>query len=487
MRPTSSKIIPPEIINFILFAFNEDNNSKMSSGKWSYIIPFTKSINKFLKDKKSEYPNYYSIFSGKVSNDRINRALNRKTPNGASKELRNLLCFYATDGQKSWNQTIGDLFPNFSYLQDEITKTNSEVTSKKSMNDLYEIVAELTKKFDKPELHIIEEQIKTIPKPELDDPSKPEFPPAPFFKPKFPASEIFKINVPGFKNVWLKDESTNPTGTHKDRMGWEIKIKAEEFKLKEISIISSGSAAIAIQHMFNLYKVPTKLNVLVDIKLNDEIKNAIRAAGSELYETDLRSKELRNKHIRKLTENKKGIDITYRETMDIQNITYYDWMSYEILNFKPDVCFIPFGTGDLYINILNIVHKEYNARNYRHDRRFKGKISNTIKCHFLGATTINEDSKMEKLFSYFLPSIDKHNQIISELKNNRCIGNLSDIYSVEEKYVDEALAIASEEKINCEPSGIAGLALLLQVRNLISPDSRILIVNTGKTNYYPDN
>ncbi|MEA3444698.1 MAG: hypothetical protein U9R19_08225, partial [Bacteroidota bacterium] len=42
-----------------------------------------------------------------------------------------------------------------------------------------------------------------------NDPDKPEFPPD---NPKFPATPTFKIKVPGFSNVWFKDESKNLTG-----------------------------------------------------------------------------------------------------------------------------------------------------------------------------------------------------------------------------------------------------------------------------------
>ena len=51
-----------------------------------------------------------------------------------------------------------------------------------------------------------------------NDPHKPEFPPG---KPSFPATQTRKIDVPGL-NVWLKDETTNPTGTHNDRLAWEM-------------------------------------------------------------------------------------------------------------------------------------------------------------------------------------------------------------------------------------------------------------------------
>ena len=59
-----------------------------------------------------------------------------------------------------------------------------------------------------------------------NDPKKPEFPPE---NPKFPATPTYRIKIPGFSNVWLKDESKNPTGTHKDRMAWEIVVTYRDF------------------------------------------------------------------------------------------------------------------------------------------------------------------------------------------------------------------------------------------------------------------
>ena len=428
----------------------------------------------------------------------IKRAFNQKTPSGATKYLRDILCYYATDGKNDWNEIITQDFSQYKNLLDEI-KIISDISTKKNiLQEILDKLKDVDAKISKPELAVIKKQVKRpqqnkperisrlITIPSLNNPLKPEFPPSPFYNPKFPATNTYKINVPGFKNVWLKDESINPTGSHKDRMGWEITINALKFKLKEISIISSGTAAIAIQHMFNLFQVSTKLKVLVDVEINNEIKGAIRNIGCEVYETDLSKNELWDEQIRKLTVNKKGIDITYRETMDIHNIQYYDWMSYEILNINPDFCFIPFGTGDLFTNVLNIVNKEFNSRNFIHDPRLEGKIEKIIKCHFLGATTNNSKSKLEKLFSYFLPSLYKHKEFVEQLKTFSCVGKMSGIYFVKEEFVDEAIKIAVKEKINCEPSGIAGLALLLQMKEQIQQDKKILIVNTGRTNYYPE-
>jgi hypothetical protein len=319
--------------------------------------------------------------------------------------------------------------------------------------------------------------------PSVNDPDHPEFPPKPFFTPAFPASQVRPITVPGFTNVWVKDESTNPAGTHKARMAWEVLIKAQRYQIKEISLISSGSAALAIQYFFNLYGVATVLKVLVDQRMPAEVKNCLRTLGCKVYETDLSAKPLTGKEIKELTDNHTGIDITYREILDRYNDNYYDWLSYEILNQNPEYCFIPFGTGDLFINILIIAEREYNNRIFKHDPRFRGDITTISQCHFIGATSHNAHTRLDKLFSYYLPSLKDYNDYLSSLIDNQRIGQASGILEVEEEFVEEAMTIARNQDITTEPSGIAGLALLLQNRQDVAPDAQILIVNTGRTDY----
>ncbi|MFA6572397.1 MAG: pyridoxal-phosphate dependent enzyme [Bacteroidota bacterium] len=339
----------------------------------------------------------------------------------------------------------------------------------------------------------LETAYKRIKIPSTNNPDKPEFPPYPFYKPKFPASETFKIKVPGFKNVWLKDESTNPTGTHKDRMAWEVVIKYKslieglkyktEDSLPQMSIISSGSAAFAIQHLFNKFNIPTKLKVLADNKLNPDIKKEIEMIGCELYTCNLSDRLLTSEDIKEKTNNKNGIDITYREVLDPTHDNYYDWMSYEILRENPDYCFVPFGTGDLFINVLNIVKIEYfNSFEGKHDPRFQSTVEKISKCNFYGASTKNPKTKLDKLYSSFLPSFESFKKYIRELKEEYCcIGTMTDIYYVEEEFVERAIEIAQSQNIKFEPSGLAGLALLLQNESEIPKNSKILIVNTGKT------
>jgi cysteine synthase len=338
----------------------------------------------------------------------------------------------------------------------------------------------------------LEKIYQAIQVPSNNNPQNPEFPPKPFFTPSFPASKTFKIAIPGFNNVWIKDESTNPTGTHKDRFAWEVVIKYKALlessryrqldKLPQISMISSGGAATAVQNLFNLFDIPISIKVLINSSISNEIRESLTKLGCTLYETDLSAKLLKPEDIKLLTENWDGIDITYRETLDPNLDNYYDWMSYEIINQEPDYCFIPFGTGDLFINILNIVKKEYfNSFLFNPDPRFSGSVEKLKKCCYLGAATQNKNSLLDKLYSSFLPTYSEYIKYINELINYSCVGKCTSIQNIHEEFVFEAVELGKELGLTFEPSGLAGLALFLQLKEQIPHDAKIVIVNTGKT------
>ena len=318
-----------------------------------------------------------------------------------------------------------------------------------------------------------------------NDPLRPEFPAD---DPKFPATPTYQIKVPGFTNVWLKDESYNSTGTHKDRMAWEIVVSYKELlmakmrgqlsgDLPQVSIISSGSAATAIQVALHKYNLPN-LKVLLSDKTSEAVLNRLKSLGCELYQVDLSEREFNWKDILKLTDNETGFDVTSNEALD-PTTRFYDWLSYEIINNSPDYCFIPFGTGNLFENVLNINKQQISSMNS--DPRFEGDIDKLRKCNFIGATTNNPDSKADKLYSPYLPFSHYDDQWMRFYKYAGFCGLESDVLSVEEIYLEEALSMAHKQGISCEPSGIAGLALLLQMKNQIPPDAKVLIVNTGNS------
>lgn len=330
-----------------------------------------------------------------------------------------------------------------------------------------------------------------------NNPERPEFPAD---DPKFPATPTYKINVQGFSDVWLKDESKNPTGTHKDRMAWEIVVSYREFllakkmgrakgALPQMSIISSGSAAVAIQTMLRKYGLPN-LKVLVDFTIGQKITKALEKMGCEIYETELGKKCLNWEEILAMTRNPAGFDITSSRAVNPATHFYddtdpttrfYDWLSYEILNNSPEYCFIPFGTGNLYENILNINRREVSGKGK--DPRFRGDAKTLRRCNFLGATTNNPESKADKLYAPHLPFMHYDEQWIRYYKRAGFCGTKSDLHTIREGFIDRAMKIVEGQGIECEPSGIAGLALMLQMKNKLPKNKKMLIVNTGKTKY----
>ena len=322
-----------------------------------------------------------------------------------------------------------------------------------------------------------------------NDPHKPEFPPK---DPKFPATPTYQITVPGFSNVWLKDESVNPTGTHKDRMAWEIIVTYRDFliakkneqtkgPLPQMSLITSGSAGIAIQTMLKEYSLPN-LKVLLDKSTNPEIVSALERLGCEIHKTDLCFRSLDWKDVLRITNNQDGIDITSNEALG-PTTRFFDWMAYEILNSSPEYCFIPFGTGNLYENILNVNKKEVSSK--IHDPRFSGNTNILRRCNFIGANTNDPISKADKLYSPHLPFAHYDEQWIRTYRQSGFCGAESKVHLVREQFLDEALYIAEKNNVTCEPSGIAGLAIMLQNEKFIPKDKKILIVNTGKTKLHP--
>jgi hypothetical protein len=325
--------------------------------------------------------------------------------------------------------------------------------------------------------------------PSENDPRKPEFPPD---RPKFPATPTYKIKVPGFSNVWLKDESVNKySGTHKDRLAWEVVILYRNFLLAKkldrkkgplprFSIISSGSAAIAIGRMLRDYGLP-KIKVLVDKHIDPDTYDAIKVSHCEIFTTDLAKKPLLPNEILSLTKNKSGFDLTSNRGA-LEEIGNFDWMGYEILNSSPDYCFIPFGTGTTFSKVLELNKLEVEYE--KHDPRFRGNINTLRNCNFMGATTKDPNSKADKLYAAYspYPMIDD-NRLRFYIKSGYC-GPKTGIYIVKERYLDEAMEIAKSQGINCEYSGISGLALMLQMRGQLPKNKKMLIVNTGKTKLY---
>lgn len=292
--------------------------------------------------------------------------------------------------------------------------------------------------------------------------------------PKFKTS-LYKIEIPLFSQVFVKDESENPTGTHKDRMAYEILniykkflITKKESKLRgdlpSMSLLSSGAAAVAIQTALRKHNLPN-LKVLVDEKINIQILNYLKKLGCDTYKYRFTEKELSGEDILHLTNNDEGIDITSCGAFEPSK-KFYCSLVEEISELEWDYIFMPFGSGNLYETFFNISKEE--------------KVNWLKRCNFMGGEIENPLSLANQLYSPFRPFSNYSKQWLTMFKFQGYCGLHSDIYKVKENYLLKAINLFELNKVNANPEGCVGLALLLQLKNKIPKDKKILIINTGK-------
>lgn len=84
------------------------------------------------------------------------------------------------------------------------------------------------------------------------------------------------------KNVWLKLEILNPTGSHKDRESLKLIKEAKKKKFRSIGCASTGNLAISLAFFSKIYKINSKIwlrNQDIDIYNF----NLIKSLGAKVY------------------------------------------------------------------------------------------------------------------------------------------------------------------------------------------------------------
>ncbi len=247
------------------------------------------------------------------------------------------------------------------------------------------------------------------------------------------------------------------------------------FTVPQLSMISSGSAALALQTLLRLYGLPP-LRVLVDDRrAPPEIIATLKSIGTLVFHADLDHRQLESSDVLAITQNVGGWDITTRDVTEPSRARFFDWLAFEILSEEPDYIFVPFGTGDLFTNIIYVIVDELGRK--MHDRRLRNPCKRGI--NVLGATTFERQSRMDKLYASFRPTKKALDLTLAEWMQSGVLGPSSGIYEVADGLADDAKEIARRANIQTELSGIAGLALFLKCREKIAAQDKIVVVNTG--------
>jgi hypothetical protein len=309
---------------------------------------------------------------------------------------------------------------------------------------------------------------------------------------------LIHLKFKDFKNLWIKDESVNPTGTHKDRMADAIlklyqehivfcKSKAIHPKFPVCSLISAGNAAIAIARKFLESGLP-KLKVLIDANVSLKTIQFLQKNHCEVYRTDLTNKKLSIENILSLTDNHDGIDLTSFTNLD--NSLFYADLVADVISHKPKTVLIPYGSGVLFENFCKVLRNYHyqafdpNNLNIHHLKTQKQFVStnltlNDFNINLIGVTTNNGNSKANKLFSAYAP-FDFNYQRLDFLLKMNFIGEKSAVECFNEAYLNDAMKIFNEKGIAAEYSGAAAFAYFLEKQSNFDKNQLIIIINTGK-------
>ncbi len=335
----------------------------------------------------------------------------------------------------------------------------------------------------------------------------------PIGNPNWPATPTIPFKYANFKRLWIKDESFNETGTFKDRWAWEIikyyrtiieNARDGDLPLPRLYMISTGPAVLALQYLLKKFKLPEVKAVVQNrlLEIDTSTKNYLQDALQRL-KTKHGDKEI--KFVRNISEYSKDIkheldcddqDINLNEIKDeklkqiLENC--YQQLALEILDQNPDYCFVPYGSGLLFENILRSAKKVIEERN-----TFSFLNPDKIKnCIFYGA----QPNRKRKFSNSLLDKLYTKRKWISdfELDNykNKYCNSKSSVIEVDDTYVRKALKVTDlstenktskyervmEHALVAEPSGLAGFALFLQLEDTIPMDAKIIILNTGYMN-----
>lgn len=326
------------------------------------------------------------------------------------------------------------------------------------------------------------------------NPACPEWQPTPVFP--------LDLTTEEYGVVSIKDESVNPTGTHKDRPAWEIAAAYRDFahvlhtrkveltgaiaalSVPRFSLITEGNEGRALAERLKQHGLPP-VKVVVGLRIGPERLEALKRLHVDIYQVDLQNHQLTAEDVKEITNNVNGIDITSAVSLDPQEI-FYDWLAHEIFNESPDEVYVPYGSGRLMENLLT--WQKRNVRKYiadgRGDQRLRIPLDTLIGIHIFGAEPQDVDSKADKLSAHFKPFTLFKDHDVGYLIALGLTGHNSKVYKVREEYIRQAHTLFERYGVRGEASAAAGLALYMQLvdERTVNPadGKKRLVVNTGK-------
>ncbi|MES2409118.1 MAG: PLP-dependent lyase/thiolase [Patescibacteria group bacterium] len=250
------------------------------------------------------------------------------------------------------------------------------------------------------------------------------------------------MNLPD--NIYIKDESKNPYGTHKDKRSEYIVKRAKEEGVGKLCLITSGNGGFSLAKYASLEGI--KVVSIIDKNLKESIKSKLKEVCS-VVEVDLSSQIYKPEEIIALSRERD--DEVIWEVTNGFPAAYKDLIK-EIKDRRFDYIICPVGSGETFVG-LYLGLKEF---------KFDAKL--------IGVGVKEYPSFADKLGTPWTPYKEKMEEI---LKEGHSIIRLTEeeVHKVFNDY---------QEVCVLEPSSAVVWAGLEKLQ--IGDDKQVVILNSGR-------
>jgi cysteine synthase len=266
----------------------------------------------------------------------------------------------------------------------------------------------------------------------------------------------------GIRHLFIKDESANPYGTHKDRKSLSVVMTAistaPHLRPEALCILTAGNAGLSLAKIAAVYDLPVTAFVNPNT-IPPQTYARLEAVCEQVISLDTERRRWGSDELKDLAGAKDG-----RRVVDATNgITDpFEAIIDEICNInsqlRPDVIILPVGGGELFLGVAN------------------GLIKNGLKTRLIGVT-VTENSVADKLYSKWNPQANYIAEITRAASPHQlcCLDD-------EALILDTYRWLKKTSQLDCEPSSAAAFAALFQIRPWLRTNDKVLVLNTGTSN-----
>lgn len=266
-------------------------------------------------------------------------------------------------------------------------------------------------------------------------------------------------NYFNIKHLWVKDESVNPFGTHKDRKSVTVVRQAMRaaaaMRPQAFCILTAGNAGLSLARFASSSAIPVIAFISED-NLSPILKTELESACERVVCLDLDGHEWNSRELCDIAGATLG-----RRVFDVTNgvIDPYSDIVREICLLnperQPDVIVLPVGCGELFLGVE------------------RGLKRHGLSARLVGVTT-REQSIADKLYARWRP----HGNHVTELTVNGSPHHLLNLKD-ESLLLDTYNWLRLTNLVKCEPSSAAAFTALFKIKSQLKPDEKVMVINTG--------